>query len=214
MYFKRRKPTLSAITKRTNEMEHDPKTRVTTPTGRSTPLSECGTKVDEDNFILVFRHDSSNGRWFTQNEGLRAGTSWSDEKFSRLDSIASWAALDENGKMTFKLTYPEEQNTIIWKQSSNPATTYNEVIGYEVVDLGSDSDLTGATAFNGLALSSATTSTFLDGQPGHGNWYYAIGSYTAWGLANHFPGYRASGATAVQQAELYVKTSVEKWPFC
>ena len=62
-----------------------------------------------------------------------------------------------------------------WKQMSNPTTTSNAVQGYIAVNVS-----TTANSWGGLALSSSSTSCYLDGTPGNTNWHYAVCNYTAY----------------------------------
>jgi len=72
-----------------------------------------------------------------------------------------------------------------WTQTSNPAITSEAVTGYNAVHINWNAHgLSGGSTFGGIAKSSASasgkTNTFVDGTVGHGNWYYALGSYNAW----------------------------------
>lgn len=75
-------------------------------------------KRDGD-WLLVFRHDSTNGVYFSSDAEARSvGTNPDIEpKFSALNSLEEFRR--EDGKFHFKLNYPEIGVTNIWKQSSN-----------------------------------------------------------------------------------------------
>lgn len=79
-------------------------------------------KRDGD-WLLVFRHDSTGGVYFTSNAEARSVGSDPDieQKFSALNSLEHFRR--EDGKFQFKLHYPELNITNIWKQSSNFAAS-------------------------------------------------------------------------------------------
>ncbi|QBX06090.1 tail connector protein [Vibrio phage Va3] len=75
-------------------------------------------KRDGD-WLLIFRHDSTGGVFFTSDAEARSvGTDPDvEQKFSALNSLEEFRR--EDGKFQFKLHYPELDVTNIWKQSSN-----------------------------------------------------------------------------------------------
>lgn len=79
-------------------------------------------KRDGD-WLLVFRHDSTGGVYFTSNAEARSvGTDPDIEaKFSALNGLEEFRR--EDGKFQFKLHYPELGVTNIWKQSNNFAAS-------------------------------------------------------------------------------------------
>ncbi|MEM9455121.1 MAG: sulfatase-like hydrolase/transferase [Myxococcota bacterium] len=154
-------------------------------------------------WTLVFKHDISGGL-FTDNAEAQQVNADADPtsvtKYSRLDELESMRGAD--GKLHFKLVYPEVPDRFNeWKQSSNPVTTTERVDGYEAVDISWTDNHWG-----GLARSSEAH-TFIDGSVGHGNWWYSIGSNTAYG-DHKVPG---PNSTPVDRVELYVKGDFPRW---
>ena len=84
-----------------------------------------------------------------------------------------------------------------WTQTKNPVTTT------EGVDLGvnlTDIKLTGGKTFGGLAISTTSTSCFLNGDLSS-SWYFAVGTYTKWNSG--IPA--DNSATATSQCMLLVR---------
>ncbi|CAL9982377.1 hinge connector of long tail fiber protein distal connector [Vibrio phage D484] len=75
-------------------------------------------KRDGD-YLLIFRHDSTGGVWFTSDaESRSVGTDPDIEaKFSALNGLDDFRR--EDGRFQFKLHYPERNVTNIWRQSNN-----------------------------------------------------------------------------------------------
>ena len=106
----------------------------------------------------------------------------------------------EKGKFTFRISYPLRKaghaSENIWKQSSNPMTK-GKVQGYQAVNIKFKQNRWGGleSGFNNGNNPAAR----LDGSVNHGNWFYAVGSRTAWG--GGIPG----PTWAAKRVELYVK---------
>ena len=146
----------------------------------------------------VFWHNCDYGaQQFTSNE--EALSTNSTYKYSILNRLEEFR--DPNGKFEFLLEYPSSHSKYNrWKQTDNPATvtipdgnpsaTAN---GYEAIHIDMDENYWG-----GLTKSTSS-STFIDGTVGHGNWFYAIGCKTVW--ENGIPGNDSPG----------ILTTVELW---
>lgn len=150
-----------------------------------------------DGWVKVFRHNTAGGYFSTANNWSEAKlTNFNDpdaNKFSILSKIDKMRGSD--GKITFKLDYPNSGITNIWKQSSNPVTrTVAGVDGYEAISIDATSSFWG-----GLERNAYNTSSFLDGSVNHGNWFYAIASSVAWN--GGIPG----SSSPESLVELYVK---------
>ena len=81
-------------------------------------------EIDEDGYILAFRHDSSTGEYFSDAdswaEAKHTGDSSADYKYSRLDEVEAYGKSDD-GYYEFKIVYPSiSGGTNIWTQTSNP----------------------------------------------------------------------------------------------
>jgi hypothetical protein len=174
------------------------------------PALPCDAEVDEDGYYLVFKHDSSTGKyWSNANsnaEVKHTGDSVSDYKYSRLDEIEAYGKSDLPG-FQFKLEYPKVIGASnVWRQTSNPVTaTARGVEGYEAISIGANGHGTSTHSFKGLEYNGGT-SNFIDGTIDHGNWFFSIGAYQAWGGANKFPG----PSSGVDLVTLWVKTNAKK----
>ena len=101
-----------------------------------------------------------------------AKSSTAFDKYSILGNLDKFKT--SGGVWEMLLEYPGVSGYNRWKQTSNPATTSESVTGYTAVNISWNSN-----SWGGLALSNSG-STLIDGSINHGNWFYAIGSYTAW----------------------------------
>ena len=141
------------------------------------------------NWFLIFHHNSDGG-YFSNGELLMY---YSDDKYSALGSLEKYR---RNGFFEFLLEYPELEGYNRFVQTSNPTQT-RKISGYQKRHLSWE-----VNNFGGLALSSDTGSTFIDGSPGNGNgWHYAIGSYSKWGFG-HIPGPYGSDSSYVDLKEV------------
>lgn len=142
------------------------------------------------------RQTANSGAW------LRTSGQWSlnaDDtdaaQYSALDTLELHR--DADGAFTFKLEWPGTSYAPqIWKQTNNPVTSAsNTVQGYEEIDVPHTGCYWGGLERSGSAL--------LDGSVAHGNWWFAVGSYSSFG--GGIPGpCNSQGSHTVQQTELYV----------
>ena len=130
-------------------------------------------------WLKIFYHNSSNQCFFAnQNEALKCDTF---QKFSILGDINENFLI--NGKYEFLLEYPEVIGYNRWVQNVNPIFQSDSSIpGYFGIQISWNTNYWG-----GLTKSSRSTWTLLDGSVGHSDWFYAIGSYVAYG-PSQFPG--------------------------
>ena len=132
-----------------------------------------------------------------------ANAAAAESKTDDNDLYSVWSSIDNYKNSTnweFMLQYPEVSSTSYnrWTQTSDPTANTNSVTGYNAIHV----DWTNGSWF-GLALSSANTSTYIDGQSG-GSWWYAIGAYTRY--ASGMPGpYVGSTATGVGTANVWAR---------
>lgn len=116
-----------------------------------------------------------------------------NEDFSVLDTLETYR---HDGKFEMKLAWPLNNERQVWRQTSNPVTQTQRccetgVTGYEPVEIVStDQGWRGGLEPSGSAV--------LDGSVNGGSWWYAVGSFAAYG--NGIPGHGA----AVQEVELWV----------
>ena len=138
------------------------------------------------NWLLIFYHDSHGAQFFKEKE---AHYNIQKNKFSLFDKINdSFKIVNESNihVYEFLLEYPEIDGFNRWQQVLFPSDprTRSESIGYNPLNI-SWTD----TNFEGMALSSATSLTFIDGSPKDRNtWHFAIGSYHEFRQHDKFPG--------------------------
>jgi len=103
------------------------------------------------------------------------------------------------GKFTFKIVWPRRKgkNYNVWRQSSNPVQARQRSLGYEAIDVNFKQNRFGGLE-NGYRHGGNNPRALLDGTVNHGNWFYAIGSRSAW--KGGLPG----AASAESRVELYV----------
>lgn len=174
--------------------------------------------------VLVFRHDASNGDYFSsQTDALNKNTFAPEATlFSILDQLENFRRPD--GKFRFKLCYPELTwgweggKCNEWLQTSNPAFD-SEITGFEriqdnLIAFGSRFANGEATvAWAGIGRSNDQFSnSLIDDDPTGVNWFTAIGALRTGDetLPNTIPGpvtdpYQAS-LSMVKVIELYVLT--------
>jgi len=109
------------------------------------------------------------------------------------------------GKFTFKIVWPRRRgkNYNVWRQSTNPVQARQRTVGYEAVDVNFRQNHFGGLE-NGYKHGGNNPAALLDGSVNHGNWYYAIGSRSAWG--GGIPG----ASSAESRVELYVAIPAAK----
>lgn len=189
---------------------------------------------DGSEWARIFWHDvSSTATYFTDEDEVKDCSL--SNRYSRLNMVNNFLY---NGKYEFMLCYPKHSTTKYnrWIQIANPLTTTGDAsqtaitMGYEPVHI----DFTTNWKY-GFALSTST-STYMDCEAGHGNWFGAIGqykAYTASGITG-FPAPTENGMDAVQKEvelwvriyrnvditpkekenEVYIKTESDFWQFC
>ena len=178
------------------------------------PLLDCDATVDDEGYYLVFKHDSSTGKYWSKSnnnaESKRIGSNpETDYKYSRLEEVEKFGRTDE-GSFQFKLEYPTLKQTNIWTQTSNPVTAGKRgVDDFKAISIQANGHGSSTHSFKGLEYN-AGGSNFIDGTVDHGNWFFSIGAYNAWGGTNKFPG----PSSGVNMVKLWVKTSAKKPDSC
>ncbi len=140
------------------------------------------TKTDlSTTWAQILYHDAVYGtNLFASGDNLASNVVNSTTKNSQFATLAKLNLTSYEFLLEYHHTlqagssmYPRQYNR--WKQTSNPATTNNAISGYQAVAISwTDS------AWGGIGKSSTTDSTFIDGSPGTGTWFYALGAYKAW----------------------------------
>ena len=161
---------------------------------------------DGSEWARIFWHDvSSTATYFTDEDEVKDCSL--SNRYSRLNMVNNFLY---NGKYEFMLCYPKHSTTKYnrWIQIANPLTTTGDAsqtaitMGYKPVHI----DFTTNWKY-GFALSTST-STYMDCEAGHGNWFGAIGQYKAYssGGISGFPAPTETGMVLVQkEVELWVR---------
>ena len=150
-------------------------------------------------WVKIFRHNVADGALFSDAndwaEAKQTNTGFPDgDKYSILEG---WGHFLRNGKFTLKLDYPNNSKTNIWSQTNNPVFEDGTggVTGYTAISIDESGNLWG-----GLERYDANSSTFLDGSVNHANWWYAVGSRSAYGGSYTIPG----PSTTTNLVELWI----------
>ena len=144
----------------------------------------------------VLYHNNQGGTTVFANE-TEAKSVNTAQKYSILGQLETFRA-NTSSQFEFLLKYDEcgtQYNR--WKQTSNP-TSGTTISGYSAVSNSWTGD-----SWGGIAKSSSTAYTFLDGSPNDGTWWYAIGSYQSY--KNGIPG--PSQTIIMDGMSLYVKVN-------
>lgn len=135
----------------------------------------------------IFYHNNRNGSVLFTSLAECKNTQTMD-KYSRLGILDSGDTYKINGKYEFLLQYPIDDPGRYnrWKQTNAPqnefvarSETGGQVTGYEAVHIDWTDHYWGGLERND-ASTTLYSSTWLDGSVGHGNWFYAIGSSSAY----------------------------------
>jgi hypothetical protein len=172
----------------------------------------CDMTTDGGEWTLVFRHNAIDGYFTTSTKVVNINQnrpSLSTHKYSILNKLNYFK---RDNRFQFRLTWPGYTKRNIWYQNSNPTDDVN-VSGYQAISVDSTSNYWGGLELgNGSHGPTNGDSAYVDGSVNHGNWYYAIGSYKAWGdKSGCYNGIPASDTTVagsgcgVQEVELWVR---------
>lgn len=129
------------------------------------------TFSDGSKWVPLVLQTNAGSNLFNSTTALQSTTSGKMSNLYLLKNKTHDIFKDANGYYEFYLEYSTCKQR--WKQTSNPTTTSNSVTGYLPVSIS-----TTANSWGGLAISSSTTSCYLDGTPGSTNWHYAVCNYT------------------------------------
>ena len=141
---------------------------------------------------ILYHFNDSGSQLFASSDNLSSQTK---NDFYRNSQFANLARYNLTS-YEFLLQYSHISGYNQWKQTSNPATANNTISGYQAVSISWNDN-----AWGGIAKSSTTASTFIDGSPGTGTWFYALGAYAAWN--GGIPG---PSAAEKQVTRLWLKT--------
>ena len=141
---------------------------------------------------ILYHFNDSGSQLFASSDNLSSQTK---NDFYRNSQFANLARYNLTS-YEFLLQYSHISGYNQWKQTSNPVTANNTISGYQAVSISWNDN-----AWGGIAKSSTTASTFIDGSPGTGTWFYALGAYAAWN--GGIPG---PSAAEKQVTRLWLKT--------
>ena len=144
----------------------------------------------------VLYHNNQGGTTLFANETEVKSVNTA-QKYSILGQLETFRA-NTSSQFEFLLKYDEfgtQYNR--WKQTSNP-TSGTTISGYSAVSNSWTGD-----SWGGIAKSSSTSYTFLDGSPNADTWWYAIGPYQAY--KKGIPG--PNDTINMESMSLYVKVN-------
>lgn len=121
--------------------------------------------INNEMFVRVFYHSMGSGIFYKKDEILFVNKR---NKFSVAGFINEQYKI--NNQYEFILEYCEINEYLHWKQTSN---IFENISNVNPTIIHSN-----YSTFHGLALSSSGL-TVIDGSPGEGNWFYAIGAKQA-----------------------------------
>ena len=131
------------------------------------------TFSDGTKWVPLVIQTNAGSNLFNSTTALQSATAGKMSNLYLLKNKTHDIFKDKNGYYEFYLEYSTCKQR--WRQQSNPTKTSDSVTGYVPVSI-----TTTANSWGGLALSSTTSSCYLDGTPGSTNWHYAVCNYTAY----------------------------------
>lgn len=157
----------------------------------------CEMELEGGGWTLILSHDTTTGMFTNKTEAELYNTS-DPESTDRYSILSLMDSLRSVASFEFYTHWPTpggcSPNFHHWTQLSNPMTSSETVSGYSFIG-GNTNSVNGNP---GLCLSSSS-SALLDGNCGHGNWWYALGQ------VNIYQGGIPACGSIETQVKLYVR---------
>ena len=148
-------------------------------------------------WLKIFYHNSTNCAFFTKESEIQYIDT--AEKFSLLGRITNEFKLE--GSYEFLLQYPEVKGYNRWKQTSYILETTGSTTGYEA----NQEDISWSMSYwKGLARTTTTSETFIDGSFNSGWYWYSLGAKGGYSSKNRFPGPSTSYGNGPSVLEVYL----------
>lgn len=149
-------------------------------------------------YMMVFFHNVTNFNFFkTEKEFLFANSNTKYSLFGYLDNRYMY----DGKKFEFLLEYPDVEAHFFWTQTVNPWHAQpNSYIGY--VERGKSGNpqatFAGLTKYDGNL-------TFMDGVNKSNNWYYAVGTRTAWNDLDAMPALYWKSTPSIRSLRIWLR---------
>jgi len=163
----------------------------------------CDMVSDGGGWTLVYNHNIVGGYFASALDGLTKNPATPTANlYSILDQLDKFKA---NGRYIFKMSWPGYIQRNIWIQTTNP-TIDQPVGGYVPLVIDSSANFWAGIERN---CPLGCTSSLIDGSINSSNWFYALGSHTAYGTPPGIPASDTVGGSnyGVSQTQLWTRRS-------